>query len=87
MTFVTRVSGGKNLETCHGVLSDWVQNGAKNCMKSLLESYSLYFCLQRAADNLIFGSKHDWKIAMLSAWFGAFFDGNDDWKEPFTRQN
>ena len=33
---------------------------------------SLYFCLQRVTDNLIFGSKHERKIAMLSAWFGAF---------------
>ena len=30
---------------------------------------SLYFYLQRATDDLIFGSKHDRKIAMMSAWF------------------
>ena len=27
--------------------------------------YSLYICLQRAMDNLIFGSKHDRKIAIV----------------------
>ena len=44
---------------------------------------SLYICLQRALHNLIFSSKHDWKIDMLSAWFGAFF--KHDSKELFIR--
>ena len=54
---------------------------------------SLNFCHQRATDNLIFGSKHDWKIAMLSAWFGAFFSMigknclQDKTRQRFIRRN
>ena len=45
----------------------------RHFMRKISDIHSLNFCLQRATDNLIFGSKHDRKIAMLSAWFGAFF--------------